>query len=78
MWYYLGMMGFVRKVKTGSGAVAVQVCRSRYGEVEVIQHLGSAHTPEGVEKLEKKAREIIAQGQRSIFDLSRFDKSSDS
>lgn len=68
------MIGFVRKVKTGSGATAVQVCRSRYGKVEVIEHLGSAYTPDGIEKLEKKAREIIAQGQRSMFDLSRFDK----
>ena len=64
----------MRKVKTGSGATAVQVCESNYGKVVVLEHLGSAHTVEGVEKLEKKARKIIAQGQRSMFDLEKFDK----
>jgi len=68
------MNGFVRKVKTGSGATAVQVCRSDYGKVVVVEHLGSAHTPEGVEKLEKKAREIISRGQRTMFDLDAFEK----
>lgn len=67
-------MAFVRKVRTGSGAVAVQVCRNRYGKIEVLRHLGSAHTPEEVEKLEKKARKIMAEGQRSMFDLCQFDK----
>ena len=68
-------MAFVRKVKTGSGATAVQICRNKYGKIEVLKHLGSAWTPETVERLEKKAREIMARGQRSMFDLSRFDKS---
>ena len=68
------MTGFVRKVKTGSGATAVQVCKTQYGKVIVMEHLGSAHTVEGIEKLEKKAREIISRGQKSMFDLAKFDK----
>ena len=67
-------MEFVRKVKTGSGGTAVQICRSRYTKVEVMEHLGTGHTPREVEKLEKKAREIIAREQGSLFKLSRFDK----
>lgn len=67
------MIGFVRKIKTTSGAIAVQVCRTRGRKVEVLEHLGSAHTEEGVVKLEKKAREIITRGQRSLFRLEEFD-----
>ena len=67
-------MAFIRKVRTGSGAVAVQVCQNKYGKIDVLAHLGSAHTPEMVEKLEKKAREVMARGQRRMFDLSKFNK----
>ena len=67
-------MAFVRKVRTGSGATAVQICQNRHKKIEVLAHLGSAWTPEEVERLEKKARKKMAEGQRSLFDLVRFDK----
>ena len=67
-------MAFIRKVKTGSGATAVQICQNKYGKIEVLEHLGSAHTFEVEEKLEKKARNIMAQGQRTMFNLEKFDK----
>lgn len=36
---------FVRKVRTGSRATAVQVVQKRHGKPEVIEHLGSGHSP---------------------------------
>ncbi len=37
-------MAFVRKVRTASGAVAVQVVRKHRGRHEILAHVGSAHT----------------------------------
>ena len=37
-------MAYVRKVRTASGAVAVQVARKDHGRVVILAHLGSAHT----------------------------------
>lgn len=36
----------VRKVKTASGATAVQVIRYKNGKRIVVRHIGSAHTDE--------------------------------
>ncbi|MGU3584609.1 SDR family NAD(P)-dependent oxidoreductase [Rhodococcus sp. C26F] len=35
---------YVRKVRTASGAVAVQVACKHHGRVEIVEHVGSAHT----------------------------------
>ena len=35
---------FVRKVKTASGAIAVQIARRENRRDVVVEHLGSAHT----------------------------------
>ena len=37
-------MAYVRKVRTASGAVAVQVVHKHRGEREILAHVGSAHT----------------------------------
>ena len=37
-------MAYVRKVRTASGAVAVQVARRDSGRVVILEHVGSAHT----------------------------------
>jgi hypothetical protein len=37
-------VAYVRKVRTASGAVAVQVARKDRGRVVILAHLGSAHT----------------------------------
>src|ERR1700720_1138199 len=37
-------VAYVRKVRTASGAVAVQVVRKHRGQREVLAHIGSAHT----------------------------------
>src|SRR5450830_1419567 len=44
-WKPSGMVSrFVRKVRTASGAVAVQVVTRRGRQVEQVEHMGSAHT----------------------------------
>jgi hypothetical protein len=36
-------MAFIRKVKTKSGATAVQIVHKNYGKITHIDHIGSAH-----------------------------------
>lgn len=50
---------FIRRVRTGSGAVAVQVAYRQAGRDKVVKHLGSAHSPEQVAALEVAARQFI-------------------
>ena len=38
------MSPFLRKVKTASGATAVQLVEKRGGVRKILEHLGSAHT----------------------------------
>ncbi len=67
-------MAFIRKFKTGSGATGVQVCWKHGSEVVKTVHVGSANSEVGLEKLLKKARKIMDEGKRPLFDLSDFDK----
>ena len=67
-------MAFIRKFKTGSGATGVQVCWKQKGEVVKTVHVGSANSDVGLEKLLKKARKIMDEGKRPLFDLQDFDK----
>ncbi len=59
---------FVRKVRTSSGAVAVQVVTRRGRQVERIEHVGSAHTDAGLALLLAAARERLSPGQ-DVLDL---------
>ena len=67
-------MAFIRKFKTGSGATGVQVCWKQGGEVVRTEHIGSANSEVGLEKLLKKAQKIIDEGNRSLFDLDDFNR----
>ena len=67
-------MSFIRKFKTASGATGVQVCRKEHVEVVVTIHIGSATDEKSLEKLVKKAREVIHKNEVSLFDLSDFEK----
>ena len=57
---------FVRKVRTASGAVAVQVVTRRGRQVEGIEHVGSAHTDAELALLLAAARERLAAGQEML------------
>lgn len=50
---------FIRKVKTGSGATAVQVVYKYAGKIERLEHIGSAHNELELELLVRKAHEHI-------------------
>ena len=67
-------MSFIRKFKTASGATGVQVCRKEHGEVVETIHIGSATDEKSLEKLVKKAREVIHKNEVSLFDLSDFEE----
>ena len=67
-------MAYIRKFKTTSGATGVQVCYKEQGIVVKTIHVGSANSEVGVQKLLRKAQEIIDGGTMPMFDLTKFDK----
>lgn len=60
-------MAFIRKVKTGSGATAVQIAHKAYGRIVKIEHIGSAHTKESLDILLELARKQLLGEQISLF-----------
>jgi hypothetical protein len=68
-WKSSGVVSrFVRRVRTASGAVAVQVVTRRGRQVERIDHVGSAHTDAELALLLAAARERLSPGQQ-VLDL---------
>ena len=59
-------MAYVRKVRTSSGAVAVQVARKDAGRVVILAHLGSAHTDAELGILLERARAMVIGGQVAL------------
>lgn len=57
---------FVRKVRTASGAVAVQVVSKTGGVVVGVEHVGSAHTDADLALLLRAARERLLPGQAEL------------
>ncbi|GAA1618644.1 MULTISPECIES: IS1634 family transposase [Actinomycetes] len=62
-------MVFVRKVRTASGATAVQIAERLDGRDRVLEHLGSAHTEAELAALVAAARRKVYPGQGEL-DLS--------
>jgi hypothetical protein len=60
-------MAFIRKVKTASGATAVQIAYKKYGQIVRIDHIGSAHTKEDLSTLISLAKQRLLGGQQSLF-----------
>ncbi len=60
-------MAFIRKVRTASGATAVQIAHKMYGQIVRIDHIGSAHTKADLETLLAVAKTRILGGQQSLF-----------
>ena len=61
-------MAYVRKVRTASGAVAVQVVRKHRGQRTILAHVGSAHTDVQLGILLERARQIAAEDQ-GVLDI---------
>jgi hypothetical protein len=60
------VVGYVRTVKTASGAVAVQIVHSNRGGSREIEHIGSAHSPGEVEVLKTVARQRLHANQDTL------------
>lgn len=60
-------MAYIRKVKTKSGATAVQIACKENGRVTKIIHLGSAHTEKELQTLMVLAGKQLLGAQRSLF-----------
>ncbi len=61
-------MAYVRKVRTASGAVAVQVACKDRGRVRIVEHVGSARTDAELGILLERARRIVG-GDQGVLDL---------
>jgi transposase len=61
-------MAFIRKVRTKSGATAVQVAYKAYGKIIRVDHIGSAHNDEDLRILLTLARQRLVGAQHSLFD----------
>ena len=59
-------MAFVRKVRTKSGATAVQVARYVGGRQEIVKHIGSAHTDVELGMLLERARAWLDPDQQAL------------
>jgi hypothetical protein len=57
---------FVRKVRTASGAVAVQIVTRRGRQVERVEQVGSAHSDAELALLLSSARERLSPGQDGL------------
>lgn len=71
----MGLVGlYVRKVPTASGATAVQIAEKVRGKREIVDHIGSAHTPAELAAMVAIAKQRI-QGDQQALDLG-FEESS--
>lgn len=62
------MSGFIRKVRTASGAIAVQIVEKRGGVRRIVEHVGSAHDDGELAVLLHVAQERLHVGQQ-VLDL---------
>lgn len=60
-------MAFIRKVKTKSGATAVQIAHKVAGQLVKLEHLGSAHNFEELQLLISLAKKRLRGGQQTLF-----------
>lgn len=61
-------MTYIRKVKTKSGATAVQLVRKQAGRIVSLQHIGSAHTKHELHALLALAQDQLHRNQLSLFE----------
>lgn len=60
------MGAYVRRVKTASGATAVQVVWSRCGGHAQVEHIGSAHDEAELVGLRQAAQALLHEGQPTL------------
>ena len=62
-------MAWVRRVRTASGATAVQIAESVDGRRRIVAHLGSAHTEVELGLLMERARQMLHTAGQDALDL---------
>src|SRR5699024_10639498 len=72
--YYGGMSPFVSKVATASGATAVQIADKTGGKYRIVEHLGSAHTPEDLAALVGAGKAKLRDPGQATLDFDTGDK----
>lgn len=60
-------MAFIRRVRTGSGATAVQIAEYANGRQRIVAHVGSAHTEAELGVLLEQARELLADPAQGVL-----------
>ena len=60
-------MAFIRKVRTASGAIAVQIAHKKHGRITRIEHIGSAHSEAELGTLLSLAKQRLRGDQLSLF-----------
>lgn len=61
-------MSFIRKVRTASGATAVQIAYKESGRIVKIDHIGSAHIKEDLDTLLAVAKKRLLGDQQFLFE----------
>ena len=62
-------MAFIRRVRTGSGATAVQIAEYAGGRQRIVEHVGSAHTEAELGVLLARACELLEDPAQEALDL---------
>jgi hypothetical protein len=62
-------VAYIRKVRTASGATAVQIAEYADGRERVVEHVGSAHTVAELGVLLERARERLVDPAQEMFDF---------
>ena len=60
-------MAFVRRVRTASGATAVQIAEYVAGRQRIVAHVGSAHTEAELGVLLERARELLSDPAQGVL-----------
>ena len=62
-------MAFIRRVRTKSGATAVQIAEYVAGRQRIVKHVGSAHTEAELGVLMARARELLEDPEQGVLEL---------
>ncbi|MBT2554997.1 IS1634 family transposase [Arthrobacter sp. ISL-5] len=62
-------MAFIRRVRTASGATAVQIAEYVRGRQRIVEHVGSAHTEAELGMLLQRARELLENPAQGVLEL---------
>ena len=63
------MVAFIRRVRTASGATAVQIAEYSRGRQRIVKHLGSAHSQAEIGVLLEQARGLLEDPAQGVLDL---------